>query len=151
MASTPGFEPGPHWWEASALTTAPPLLPLMAWQWKQRIVRTDTIILEGAKRQLVMKNWINYSINTSINKSIDISIINWTVSSYVHETQVVFKLMYASFWPFFVCLFFFFAIGTCVCPQYFSVTVRPSPLDNGGSRGLTELIAGNIKKIMRLL
>ena len=21
MASTPGFEPGPHWWEASALTT----------------------------------------------------------------------------------------------------------------------------------
>ncbi|CAH3165785.1 unnamed protein product [Porites lobata] len=36
--------------------------------------------------------------------------------------------------------------GTCVCPQYFSVTARPSPLDNGGSRGLTELIAGNIKK-----
>ena len=27
MASTPGFEPGPHWWETSALTTAPPLLP----------------------------------------------------------------------------------------------------------------------------
>jgi len=24
-ASTLGFEPGPHWWEASALTTAPPL------------------------------------------------------------------------------------------------------------------------------
>ena len=27
MASTPGVEPGPHWWEANALTTAPPLLP----------------------------------------------------------------------------------------------------------------------------
>ena len=27
MASTPGFEPRPHWWEASALTTTPPLLP----------------------------------------------------------------------------------------------------------------------------
>ena len=29
MASTPGFEPGLHWWGASALTTAhaPPLLP----------------------------------------------------------------------------------------------------------------------------
>ena len=27
MASTSGFEPGPHCWEASALTTAPPLLP----------------------------------------------------------------------------------------------------------------------------
>ena len=23
----PGFEPGPHWWEASVLTTAPPLQP----------------------------------------------------------------------------------------------------------------------------
>ena len=28
MASTPGFEPGPHWWEASALTTAPSLATL---------------------------------------------------------------------------------------------------------------------------
>ena len=27
MASTPGFEPGPQWWEASSLTTATPLLP----------------------------------------------------------------------------------------------------------------------------
>ena len=27
MALTPGFEPGSHWWEASALTTAPPLIP----------------------------------------------------------------------------------------------------------------------------
>ena len=27
MASTPGFEPGPNWWEASALTTAPSLAP----------------------------------------------------------------------------------------------------------------------------
>ena len=27
MASTTGFESGPHWWEASALTTAPSLAP----------------------------------------------------------------------------------------------------------------------------
>ena len=27
MVSTPGFEPGPHWWEASAPTTAPSLAP----------------------------------------------------------------------------------------------------------------------------
>ena len=27
MTSSPGIEPGPHWWKASALTTAPPLLP----------------------------------------------------------------------------------------------------------------------------
>ena len=26
VASTPGLEPGPHWWEATALTTATPLL-----------------------------------------------------------------------------------------------------------------------------
>ena len=29
MASGPGIEPRPHWWEASALTTAPYLLPLV--------------------------------------------------------------------------------------------------------------------------
>ena len=28
MTPGPGIEPGPHWWEASALTTAPSLLPL---------------------------------------------------------------------------------------------------------------------------
>ena len=27
MRSDPGIEPGPHWWKASALTTAPTLLP----------------------------------------------------------------------------------------------------------------------------
>ena len=27
MTSDPGIEPGPHWWKASALTTAPTLLP----------------------------------------------------------------------------------------------------------------------------
>ena len=27
MTTEPGIEPGPHWWEASALTTAPSLLP----------------------------------------------------------------------------------------------------------------------------
>ena len=27
MTPGPGIEPGPHWWEASTLTTAPSLLP----------------------------------------------------------------------------------------------------------------------------
>ena len=27
MTPEPGIEPGPHWWKASALTTAPSLLP----------------------------------------------------------------------------------------------------------------------------
>ena len=29
MTPSPGIKPGPHWWEASALTTAPSLLPLV--------------------------------------------------------------------------------------------------------------------------
>ena len=33
MASTPGFEPWPHWWEASALTTAPSLALPMQSSW----------------------------------------------------------------------------------------------------------------------
>ena len=32
MASMPEFEPGPHWWEASALTTAPSLAPQHLWR-----------------------------------------------------------------------------------------------------------------------
>ena len=28
ITPSPGIEPGPHWWEASALTTVPFLLPL---------------------------------------------------------------------------------------------------------------------------
>ena len=31
----PGIEPGPHWWEASALTTAPSLLPLIWEEWEK--------------------------------------------------------------------------------------------------------------------
>ena len=31
MATTPGFELGPHWWEASALTTTPSLAPQNEW------------------------------------------------------------------------------------------------------------------------
>ena len=30
MTSSPGIEPGPHWWKASALTTAPSLLPFQS-------------------------------------------------------------------------------------------------------------------------
>ena len=29
MVSTPGLKPGPNWWEACALTIAPPLLTLV--------------------------------------------------------------------------------------------------------------------------
>ena len=39
MASTPGFEPGPHWWEASALTTAPSLAP----QVRERAIQSQLV------------------------------------------------------------------------------------------------------------
>ena len=29
MTPSPGIEPGPHWWKASALITAPILLPIL--------------------------------------------------------------------------------------------------------------------------
>ena len=32
MTSSPQIEPGPHWWKASALTTAPSLLPELSSQ-----------------------------------------------------------------------------------------------------------------------
>jgi len=46
MASTPGFEPGPHWWEASTLTTAPPLLPNISSSgisFKEYIISVDVL------------------------------------------------------------------------------------------------------------
>ena len=36
MASTMGFESGPHWWEASALTTAPFLAPQYGAKFRSR-------------------------------------------------------------------------------------------------------------------
>ena len=45
MAPSPGFEPGPHWWEVSALTTVPPLLPEVSCGIMQ------------AKKGLFLKNW----------------------------------------------------------------------------------------------
>ena len=48
-ASTPGFEPGPHCWEASALTTltAQPLLPLEAGEEKnERSFQLNSTIID---------------------------------------------------------------------------------------------------------
>ena len=39
MTPRPGIEPGPHWWEASALTTAPSLLHL----WVHNKARQRTV------------------------------------------------------------------------------------------------------------
>ena len=45
MASTPGFEPRPHWWEASALTTTPPLLLISSRlvNWEERYSGTRDV------------------------------------------------------------------------------------------------------------
>ena len=45
MASTPGFEPGPHWWEPSALTTVPPLLLISSRlvNWEERYSGTRDV------------------------------------------------------------------------------------------------------------
>ena len=39
-ASGPGIEPGPHWWEASALTATPSLLPLLPFN-SIKVIRKD--------------------------------------------------------------------------------------------------------------
>jgi len=49
MTPGPGFEPGPHWWEASAITTAPSLLPIKTSQeylMKMLIAVIKTSLLE---------------------------------------------------------------------------------------------------------
>ena len=40
MSSTPRFEPGPHWWKASVLTTALPLALIFSRTFHLRVIRT---------------------------------------------------------------------------------------------------------------
>ena len=60
MASDPGIEPGPHWWEGSALTTTPPLLPsyiiVQIWKCKipERVFLTEAICKRFSK---VLRQW----------------------------------------------------------------------------------------------
>ena len=44
MASTQGFEPGPHWWEASALTNAPSLAPHISFL----VPHSSNVLMGGA-------------------------------------------------------------------------------------------------------
>ena len=76
MASTPGFEPGPHWWEASALTTAPPLyLPsVTAKAWLSRLWIENLDIMPTHACVTICHAWwkslSHYSINWHILKNI---------------------------------------------------------------------------------
>ena len=52
MTSSPGIEPGPHWWKASVITTAPSLLPKSPIL--QEVSRVSSLILR-AKPWLAQK------------------------------------------------------------------------------------------------
>ena len=69
MALTPGFEPGQHWWEKSALTTAPPLLP-RPWH-KVGVTLTHSVF---APRHLKKQNWANV-ICASLLSSLKITVL----------------------------------------------------------------------------
>ena len=60
MASTPGFEPGPHWWEPSALTTAPPLLLISSRlvNWEERYSGTRDVRHLKAMIAFLKYNWV---------------------------------------------------------------------------------------------
>ena len=47
MASTPGFEPRPHWWEAGGLTTAPSLAHQASYLVTKSLVTKDKQAMAG--------------------------------------------------------------------------------------------------------
>ena len=71
MALAPGFEPGPHWWEASALTTAPPLhhpcSPVFYMDYF--IVQPDPCVTTSCKRPPPICNYRSETPNFSQPKS----------------------------------------------------------------------------------
>ena len=71
MALAPGFEPGPHWWEASALTTAPPLHhPCSSvFYMDYFIVQPDPCVTTSCKRPSPISNYRSETPNISQPKS----------------------------------------------------------------------------------
>ena len=62
MALTPGFEPGPQWWEASALTTAPFLAPIFECNCKPKFVySSDDQQLYLLEKTNLIKSLLNSS------------------------------------------------------------------------------------------
>ena len=58
MTSTPGFEPGPHWWETSALATAPPLLRY----WINLLLLYLVFLGQPRNKQRKVGRWLSLSI-----------------------------------------------------------------------------------------
>ena len=80
MASTPGFEPGPHWWEASALTTAPPLLPFTLTPRSDWLYQPEGAILIGL--DMTRNTFIYYSLKCihKVTDKYEISIFYLTIA-----------------------------------------------------------------------
>ena len=77
MASMPRFKPGPHWWEASALTTLPPFLPLLSlvrstfW-----VVWANSVVHKLHANCFCYRRWLQF-----INKVDSIHVESWFDSS----------------------------------------------------------------------
>ena len=50
MTPGPGIEPGPHWWKASALTTAPSLLPCLKGKVKGAMLRDSALFGQSSAK-----------------------------------------------------------------------------------------------------
>ena len=71
MTPSPGIEPGPHWWEVSALTSAPSLLPLFVIvtaltdlkDWNEQVVKSSETFSISSEDELETINgssrWIS--------------------------------------------------------------------------------------------
>ena len=82
MASTPGVEPGPHWWEASALTTASPLLPVTLHLSRREFkVPHRSFVLQTAHDDGLLSSRDSGSVTPDIDFSrllcLDLSLTSW--------------------------------------------------------------------------
>ena len=70
MGSPPGFEPGPHWWEASALTTVPPLTIIHSKKESFIVVPFVSLQLRQEKIQLeqTLEQEQEYQVNKLMRK-----------------------------------------------------------------------------------
>ena len=66
VASTSGFKPGPHWWEASALTTASPLLPKCI-RMEVKIMVKPVLKSFGLKMRFRNNRYLTRSIYDNLN------------------------------------------------------------------------------------
>ena len=64
MTPRPGIEPGPHWWEASALTTVPSFLPQLSPFTRKQNALKFTSFATAKQRTNCLVFLCHYSMNT---------------------------------------------------------------------------------------